>query len=180
VYQLCAHPALVDTIRSVLGPDLVLWSTKFRVKYPGAREIPWHQDAPYWQIEPLINVSAWLAIDDVDAENSCVQVIPGSHRETLPHLPPPPDAHQDFTLAADPACYREQDAVSMVMRAGECFLFSERMLHGSSANRSGRRRAALTIRVTTPLVKIRQSGHERVILLQGRDEYRLNLVVAPP
>ncbi len=180
VYELCAKPALLDRIGSLLGPDLALWSTRFRVKYAATKEIPWHQDVIYWQLDPLVNVSAWLAIDDVDHENSCVQLIPGSHRETIPHAPSQGDVHHDFTLVADPAYYREETAVSMVMRAGECFLFSERALHRSSANASVRRRAALTIRVTTPRVKVRTPGHDRLILLRGRDDYGYNTLAPPP
>lgn len=108
-----------------------------------------HQDVIYWQLEPMINVSAWLAIDDVDEENSCVQLIPGSHWQTIPHRASPGDVHQDFTLAADPAYYREDTAVSTAMR------------------------------VTTPQVKVRQPGHDRLILLGGCDEYGYN-TPAPP
>jgi ectoine hydroxylase-related dioxygenase (phytanoyl-CoA dioxygenase family) len=128
----------------------------------------------------MVNVSAWLALDDVDEENSCVQLIPGSQRETVPHVELPADAHHDFPLRADPARYREQDAVSMVMQAGECFLFTERTLHRSSANRSARRRAALTIRVTATSVRVRHPEAERVILLRGVDRYGHNRIVPPP
>jgi ectoine hydroxylase-related dioxygenase (phytanoyl-CoA dioxygenase family) len=180
VWDVCSHPALVERVASLLGPDLVLWSTRFRVKYPGTREIPWHQDAAYWQLEPMVNVSAWLAIDNVDRENSCVQLIPGSHRDTVPHVALPADAHYDFPLRAEPAYCREQEAVSMVMRAGECFLFTERTLHRSSANQSSRRRAALTIRITATSVKVRHPEAGQVLLLRGRDTYGHNPIAAPP
>jgi ectoine hydroxylase-related dioxygenase (phytanoyl-CoA dioxygenase family) len=180
VYELCALTALGDAMEAIVGPDLILWSTKFRVKHPGAKEIPWHQDVIYWRLEPMINVSAWLAIDDADEENACVQLLPGSHRETLTHQAAGGDMHQDFTLEVDLAGKRFGDPVSMALRAGECFLFSERTVHRSSANRPRRRRAGLTIRVTTPSVRVQQPGHDRVILLRGKDRFRYNTLAPAP
>ena len=34
----------------------------------------WHQDAPLWPIiRPMTEVSAWVAMDDVDVENGCYE-----------------------------------------------------------------------------------------------------------
>ena len=41
----------------------------------------WHQDAPLWPIiRPMTEVSAWVAMDDVDVENGCMSMVPGSHK----------------------------------------------------------------------------------------------------
>ena len=40
----------------------------------------WHQDAPYWPMEQVGALSAWIALDDVNLENGCMQFIPGSHK----------------------------------------------------------------------------------------------------
>ena len=40
-----------------------------------------HQDAPLWPIlAPMTEVSAWVALDDVDESNGCMSMVPGSHR----------------------------------------------------------------------------------------------------
>src|SRR5690242_4725827 len=52
VYDICSHPAIVDRMAAIFGPDLVLWRSNFFTKEPGAREIPWHQDFQYWPLEP--------------------------------------------------------------------------------------------------------------------------------
>jgi len=44
VYDLATHPAIIDRIAGILGPDLVIWATNFWNKAPGGAEIPWHQD----------------------------------------------------------------------------------------------------------------------------------------
>lgn len=40
----------------------------------------WHQDAPYWPMEQVGALSAWIAVDDVTLDNGCMQFIPGSHK----------------------------------------------------------------------------------------------------
>src|SRR3954453_1774188 len=40
----------------------------------------WHQDAPLWPIlAPMTEVTAWVALDDVDESNGCMSMVPGSH-----------------------------------------------------------------------------------------------------
>src|SRR5690606_34979496 len=87
VYDLISDPAIVGRLRPLLGNDSAVWATYFFNKEPGGAEIPWHQDANYWPIEPPLNVSIWLAVDEVTKENSCLQLIPGSHRQVVPHVP---------------------------------------------------------------------------------------------
>ena len=43
----------------------------------------WHQDNAYWQCAPPNLVSIWIALDDADEENGCMNVIPGSYSEGL-------------------------------------------------------------------------------------------------
>ena len=102
IYDLCTHPTIMDRVEGILGPDIVLWQSNFFNKPPGAKEIPWHQDMNFWstEIEPGINVSAWLAIDDTDVTNSCVQLMPGSHRRMIPHIKATPE--QAFRHRATP------------------------------------------------------------------------------
>jgi len=183
IRELVRRPELVDRFQSLLDEDLLCWNTYLWNKEPGGAAIPWHQDVDYWPIEPPLTVSAWIAIDAVDASNSCPQVIPGSHRRVLPSVAAPADAA--FTKQADPSCFDPSQAVAMVMRAGEFFLFNERTLHASEANRSDRRRLGMSVRVTKPWVLVDATGSgplgpgHRSLLLAGRDRFGFNpLLVA--
>lgn len=44
-----------------------------------SKETNWHQDHPYWPMDPLGPLSAWVAVDDVTVENGCLHFCPGSH-----------------------------------------------------------------------------------------------------
>jgi len=181
VFDLCSHPAIVDCMLAVLGPDLTLWRSNFFTKEPGAKEIPWHQDYGFWPISPALNVSAWLAIDAATTENACVQIVPGTHKSQLPLIPSTPD--MEFQQMTDPAFVDTSRKVDMVLKPGEFFLFNECTLHHSNANRSTQRRLGLAVRMTIPKVKVNHDeifkGH-KVVQLCGVDNYKLNVDAQPP
>lgn len=186
VWDLCSHPAVVQKMVSLLGRDLLLWRTNMWYKQPAgddglkSKEIPWHQDWYYWSMEPPVGVTAWLALDRTTAENSCVRVIPGSHKRVIPHVPV---QGKSFQTGADPSMFDESEAVDMELEAGEFFLFNERLLHGSLPNRSRRPRLGMAIRVTVPFVRISPEEdfiHHPVLVLHGRDEMGFNELGSPP
>lgn len=181
VHDLCAHPAIVSRMASIYGPDLLLWRSHFFLKEPGDVEVPWHQDTNFWPLEPPVNISAWIAIDDATTENACVNIIPGSHQSVVPHV----RATEGMLFAemADMEYVDASTAVPMELRAGEFFLFNERAVHQSDANRSDERRLGLAVRVTTPIVRVDHRrlfpGH-KVVLLCGEDRMGFNEVANPP
>ena len=183
VYDLATHPAIIDRIAGLLGPNLVVWATNFWNKAPGGAEIPWHQDINFWPLEPPLNTSAWIAIDAATVENSCVQIIPGSHRESLPHTRSPEGVA--FGKMADPGSFDAAGAVDMELQPGEFFIFSERTLHRSSKNTSDKRRLGMSIRVTLPIVHVFQdsaplhAGHT-AILARGEDLMGFNRYAGRP
>ena len=182
VYDLAAHPAIIERIAGLFGPDIVVWTTNFWLKDPGSAEIPWHQDINFWPIEPPVNISAWIAIDEVTVENACVQVIPGSHRQFLQHTRAPEEMAIPEMVAPD--TYDAGAAVDMELKPGEFFLFSERLLHTSSKNTSNKRRLGLSIRVTLPMVHIFQDTHlhpgHTAILANGKDVMGFNRYAGRP
>ena len=182
VFDLAAHPAIIERIAGLFGPNLVVWTTNFWLKEPGGAEIPWHQDINFWPIEPPVNISAWIAIDDVTVENAPLQIIAGSHRQFIPHMRSPEEmAIQEM---ASPDAYDASQAVNMELKAGEFFLFSERLLHRSSKNNSDKRRLGLAIRVTLPMVHIFQDSHlhpgHTAILASGVDVMGFNRYAGRP
>ena len=183
VYDLATHPAIIDRIAGILGPDLVIWATNFWNKAPGGAEIPWHQDINFWPLEPPLNTSAWIAIDEATVENSCVQIIPGSHRQSLNHVKA--EAGVAFGEMADPAAFDASSAVNMELKPGEFFIFSERTLHRSSQNTSNRRRLGMSVRVTLPIVHVFQdssplhTGHTAIIA-KGTDLMGFNRYAGRP
>ena len=169
--DLCRHPRVLDAVESVLGPNLVLVYSSVFIKQPGSPvKVGWHQDNTYWpSVHGTDVVTLWLAVDDADACNSAMKVIPGSHRgwrelETV-------DSGDDQMLRRSVPVSPEQEtsAVTLEMGAGSLSIHDSFILHGSDANRSGRRRAGYTVRycsTDTAWVDVDSHPH-RVFLVRG-------------
>lgn len=148
------HPRLRDLVfdarltapcAQLLGVDrLRFWHDQVFAKpphHPGV--VPWHQDYSYWtRTAPACHITVNLMLDDADAENGCLQFVPGSHRwGLLPKLPF--DAPLEAIRAQLPAGARFEP-VLVPVRAGQATIHHSHTLHGSDQNRSDRwRRAAV-------------------------------------
>jgi ectoine hydroxylase-related dioxygenase (phytanoyl-CoA dioxygenase family) len=150
--ELCRHPGVLDRVQSVLGPDLVLIMSHLIVKRAGdGLPVAWHQDNTYWPSVQGNDVgTVWMAIDDTDRDNGCMQVIPCTH-EGYPDMEKIPTDGKDLLgLSVRVTGAMEAVAVALEMRAGSLSVHDSFILHGSEANTSGRRRAAYTMRYANP------------------------------
>ncbi len=78
VYDLLTHPKIVAAVRDILGEDVIGWGSHFFCKMPhDGKAVAWHQDGSYWPLTPSKTATVWLAIDDADTENACMQFIAG-------------------------------------------------------------------------------------------------------
>jgi ectoine hydroxylase-related dioxygenase (phytanoyl-CoA dioxygenase family) len=146
--ELARDPEILDMLEQTIGPDIALWITRILCKMPKTgREVPFHQDGQYWPIRPIATCSVWLAIDHVTPENGCMRFIPRSHlREKLyrHHT----DGRENLVLnqTVDEDEYDAATAVDVILEPGQVSLHDVRLIHGSAANDSNRRRAALIMR----------------------------------
>ena len=170
------HPAILDMVEQVLGPDLVLWITRILCKPAGkGREVPWHQDGEYWPMRPLATCSAWIAIDPVSTRNGCMRFIPGSHkRQELYRHHQTNRENLVLNLELDQDQFDESKAVNVELEAGQISLHDVRMIHGSLANTSGERRAALIMRYMPAT-----SHYDRSLVKQRRDNSPFNIFDQP-
>ena len=141
IFDLCSHPAIVQRIAYIYGTDLLLWRSHFFDKGPGATEVPWHQEHHYWLVEPLITISAWLAVDEATAENACVQIVPGAHKQIIPTS----KHHRKCCFDRWPILIYVSTlpVIDMQLQPGQFFSFNEQTLHRSDAKTSNLRRIGL-------------------------------------
>ena len=68
--EVVRHPAILDTVESIIGPDILCWSSRFFIKAPGdGGFVSWHQDVTYWGIDVFENIlTAWIALSPADAQ----------------------------------------------------------------------------------------------------------------
>jgi len=174
---------ILDYVEDILGPDFYLWGSNFFIKPPhSSSTVAWHQDTYYWPLEPKISATVWVAFEDVDEANAAMQVIPGSHRAGLLKHSRSTATDSVLTLECEQGQYREDSAVSLNLRAGQVSIHDDKLVHGSPANHSDRRRAGLTIRYSSTVVKcdLAVNPHFTTYLCRGVDSYRHNPVGKVP
>lgn len=166
---------VLDLVEPIVGPDIALWSSHFICKPPGTgRAVPWHEDSAYWKgmLEPQEVVTVWLALDDSTRENGCMRVIPGSHSHGFSEYEPVDRQQYVFGAQIKTGQFDETKAVDLEIRAGECHLHHAKLIHGSNANTSSRRRCGYTMRYMSTRVKFHQDRvpwKHQIYLARGRD-----------
>ena len=146
--EVCRHPRVLDAVEVVLGPDLILIMSHLIVKRPeDGLPVARHQDNTYWHsIDGTDVVTVWLAIDDADRSNGCMQVIPCTH-EGYPTMEKVSTGKNDLLgLTVEVSEEMTKSSVALEMKAGSLSIHDSYVVHGSDANTSDRRRAAYTMR----------------------------------
>ena len=117
----------------------------------------WHQDAPLWPIiEPMTEVSAWVALDDVDEANGCMSMVPGSHQwgnqiDYIRSVKNYEDMPREWNG-------RRVEIVRCPVEKGEVHYHHALTWHGSHANTSNRPRRAIAIHYMTHETRYVASG----------------------
>ena len=151
-YELAAHPRVLDAVEDVLGPDLLIWNTRWFAKLPGEKMyIGAMRMIPGSQKKPLLPQRDTYAPDNALSRG------------------------QEIAVEVN-----EDEAVDVTLRPGEMSLHHIGIVHGSGVNRSGKPRIGIAVRFVTPEVK--QDGPEKqvAILVRGRDGYGHFDLVQPP
>jgi len=182
VYRIVSHPRVLDAVETILGPNLLVWSSRWFAKMPGDKTyVGWHQDATYWGLRPPNVTTAWIALSESVPQNGCMRIIPGSHKSgILPHNETYADNNalsrgQEIAVDLD-----ESQAIDVVLAPGEMSLHSIAIVHGSKVNHSDRPRIGVSVQYLTPDVV--QEGAERpfAILLRGEDNLGHFDLLGPP
>ena len=73
-----------DIVADLIGPDIKFHHSKLNLK--GGRvgaPVEWHQDAAFYPHSNDDVLAVGLLLDDATADNGCLVVLPGSHREAV-------------------------------------------------------------------------------------------------
>ena len=163
IWDLALHPVILDYVEDLLGPDFVCWTSHYFCKLPGdSKRVPWHQDATYWPVRPTKTVTVWLAIDDVDRDNSPMRFVSGSHRHGRIRWQ---EAEGDYVLYQEiPNAEDYGDRIfDNVLEAGQISLHASTLVHGSEPNTSDRRRCGLTLRYIPSDCGVKDERYDRVL-----------------
>ncbi|MEH0152616.1 phytanoyl-CoA dioxygenase family protein [Limibacter armeniacum] len=144
------HPAVLDKVEALIGPNIGLWSSHFICKDPKVgRRTPWHEDSAYWdgkfdRFDHIVTV--WLALDRSTTENGCMGVIPETHKHGFSQYQKVDAAVNTFGEEIELEQNDLDKVVWFELEQGECSFHDSRIIHGANANTSFFRRCGYTMR----------------------------------
>ena len=119
---------------ALLGREPYAAQTMFYFKPPGARGQALHQDQKSLRVRPGTCLAAWMAVDDCDEDNGCMQIVPRTH--DLPQLCLI-DADLSISFSSRTVPIPPGSAPQPIpMQAGDVLFFNGQVIHGSYPNRS--------------------------------------------
>lgn len=84
VLPLTFHPLISEVAAALIGePRLRLWHDQALYKASGGRYTEPHQDHPYWPMDVLETLTAWIPFDGSTRAAGCMGYLRGSHRAGL-------------------------------------------------------------------------------------------------
>lgn len=181
-WQLVHHPAILDAVESVIGPDILCWESAMFTKPASSPDfISWHQDITYWGLDADDVVTAWLALSPSTPSSGCMRVVPGTHtREVVAHRDTFAETNmlsRGQEIAVD---VNEDEAVDIVLAPGQASLHHVKIFHGSNPNRSSDRRIGLAVRYLPPRMRQVVGAQDSATLVRGTDRYGHFELERPP
>jgi len=144
----------VRMLREALGaPDLKWLSGYVSTRAPHSAPLWWHQDWWCWD-HPIsfrrsaTQVAVLCYLTDTDARRGALRIVPGSHRASTAAHRLLPEAHGDLAdrLPNDHVALADlPEQKTLDVRAGDAVVLDYRLLHGTHANDSPRRRDCILL-----------------------------------
>jgi ectoine hydroxylase-related dioxygenase (phytanoyl-CoA dioxygenase family) len=130
--------------------ELRVWhdQIQYKPKEQGGR-LHWHQDSPLWPtLQPKdTQITAWVALDDAEADNGCMYMVPGSHKWGNKQAQIdgfPEGSHLPENFEGQPVHF-----VMCPVKKGHVHFHHSLTWHGSGTNHSARPRRAIAIHLMT-------------------------------
>ncbi|NRR28955.1 phytanoyl-CoA dioxygenase family protein [Oxalobacteraceae bacterium] len=150
VFRAFSADARLAAVARELGlREAQVWQSMYIFKQPGiGGEVRWHQDATYFDTDPVSVTTFWFALEDATVDNGCMWAEPGGHRSPM---------RERFTRHGNAVALEKLDgtpwpddstAVPLACKAGSLVCFHGLLPHYSAPNRSAVSRHAYTLHAT--------------------------------
>lgn len=172
-HGIVTHPAVLDAVESVIGPDILVWTSTFFVKEPRTDAVTlWHQDATYFGLRPHDHITAWVALSDASATSGCMTFIPENGAARLYHHKANVEPNSiNGGGQAIVETFDEDSGVRGMLRTGEFSLHHTLCVHSSPPNESDDRRIGYGISFIPATTRHIGTTRQRAMLVRGEDRY---------
>ncbi|RAP75738.1 phytanoyl-CoA dioxygenase family protein [Paenibacillus montanisoli] len=163
------HDKIADVLVDLVGSDIKCIQSMYidKPQHLGVGQ-PYHQDSYYLKSKPDTLIGVWIALDDVDEQNGCLHVIPGSHRGPIyPHEVPIDERQRKYFSEVHAA--NKNKEVPCRLPKGSAVFFPGTMLHRSGDNvTTDRQRRAYVLHYLNARSKQENQTRNPHLLVRGR------------
>jgi non-haem Fe2+, alpha-ketoglutarate-dependent halogenase len=171
--ELIRHPKILDVIEDLLGPDLLLYTSRFFIKEAHSDEVAaWHQDSTYFGLRPFEHCTAWVALSNVSKDAGPVQFAVGSH--VRGQLLQRSNVVKNSVNTAGQIIvewFDTSDIAYAVLKPGQFSLHHTCTVHQSAPNGSDERRIGVALSYIPTRVRHVGSMRMPACLVRGVDRY---------
>ena len=174
VHELATHPALLDAVEDLIGPNIMLYHNTVWFKEGGdGAYVSFHQDNTYFGHDPCKVLTAWMAITPAAIESGCMQFLPRTQKLGQLSLKSA-DIHSANLLSSGQTVDFDPETIEpfpVELRPGECSIHHAFLIHGSLPNNAPDRRLGITFIYHPP--NLGQFGNSKTsaLLVRGKDAY---------
>ena len=151
-HNILRNPRILEVIEMLIGPEIYCNAVQHTRIKPREKDIPedmllnnlvaatsWHQDLGVLnpEADDTEIISVWVAMTDVNENNGCLVIIPGSHRQELVQ-----HCHNSGANGLIRPIHIPDDKLSIgepmpvIMKAGDALFFQKTLMHSSQPNTS--------------------------------------------
>ena len=192
LYDIARSSELIDKVNLMLGSDLLLWTDHVLSRPPGNPGQAWHVDQTNYEVG---GVHATISLTEMNRQNGCLKVIPGTHRYGISDYDLREFARQGrvdledeqsvATLADELFPENAPHPVVAVETMPNQYFFTKGGLwHGVSTNNSDKRRCAMVARYSTPDKEVKHAHTTPYklpcVLVSGNNAGTANDIYQPP
>jgi len=161
IRRVCTQGPQIPMVAQLLGPNVCLTHTQLLTKLPDrdgtSAAIAFHQDNGYGHLEPMTDITVWIAVTAANQRNGGLRIVPGSHRLGLVQHGTD-DVNRALRRASD-----GEGAVPVDLAPGEGVAFSGLTVHGSGPNLTDEPRVGFYARYCEPGVRMLSEGGRSVL-----------------
>ena len=171
--QIVHNSKILDVVENIVGPNILAAGTVLFLKEPENKGfISWHQDGIYQGWKPYNCITAWLAITDVNEENGCMSMWPGSHKDNFKNHKDTFDEDNLLTRGQTIENVPVKDTIPIILKPGQLSIHHSMTVHGSGPNLSKSRRIGFAIQsyIGTNVEQILGKTYVQQVI--GKDDYK--------